>query len=96
MRRSDGNSFTEIPFTDGNNAVRDRCLGGAVYEQDGRRGTRQQYCRAQAMVIREGHLIMVWRRLMSGREFGMALVNKDLTCLLSRRQALYTAQQGRK
>ena len=47
MRRPDGDTFTKIPFTDGNNAVCDRRLGGAVYERGGRRGTRQQYCRAQ-------------------------------------------------
>ena len=47
MPRPDGDRFAEIPFTDGKHAVRDRRLGGAVYERGGRRGTRQQYCHAQ-------------------------------------------------
>ena len=47
MQRLDGDSFTETPLTDGNNAVRDRCPGGVVYKWGGRRGTRQQHCRAQ-------------------------------------------------
>ena len=47
MRRPDGDSFTELPFTDDNDALRNRRLGGAVYERGGGRGTRQKCCRKQ-------------------------------------------------
>ena len=48
-----------------------------------------------AIAISPGHLLMIWRRLISCRKFGMAIVNKDMTCLLSRRQAVHAAKQGR-
>ena len=95
MRRPDGDTFTEIPFTDGNNAVCDRRLGALSTSGVAGAGPGSNITAHRAMATSEGHLIMVWRRLMSGREFGMALMNKDMTCLLSRRQAVHAAQQGR-
>ena len=90
----DRDSLTEIPFMDGNNAVRDRRLERSVYERDAC-GTRQQYCREQghggnrrpfdhglaAVDVRLG----IWD----------GFVNKDMTRLLSRRKAFHAAQQGR-
>jgi len=96
MQLLDGDSFTEIfpsrmatmpSATFASGALSTSGVAGA--------GPGSNIAAHRAMATSEGHLIMVWRRLMSGREFGMALVNKDMTCLLSRRQAVHAAQQGR-
>ncbi len=47
MRCPDGNRFAEFPLANGNDTVRDRCVGGAVDKRSSWCRRRQQYCRAQ-------------------------------------------------
>ena len=95
MLRLDGESFTEFPSRMATMPSATVASGTLSTSGVAGAGPGSNIAAHRAMALSEGHLIMVWRRLMSGREFGMALVNKDMTCLLSRRQAVHAAQQGR-
>ena len=96
MQRLDGDSFTEIfpsrmatmvSATVASRALSKCGVAGA--------GPGRNIAAHRAIVTSSGHLIMVWRRLMSGRVILMAIVNKYMSCLLSRRQAVHAAKQGR-
>ena len=91
----DGDSFTEI-FPSRMATMLSATVASRALSKCGVAGAGpgRNIAAHRAMATSSGHLTMVWRRLISGRVFGMALVNKDISCLFSRRQAVHAANQG--
>ena len=59
MRRPNGDSFTEIPLTDGNNAIYDRRLGALFASGVAGAGPGSNIAAHRAMVTGADHLIIV-------------------------------------
>ena len=92
IRRPDGDSFTECPLANVNDTVCNRCVGALSTSGVASAGAGSNIAAHGNMAISPCHLLMIWRRLISGRKFGTTIVNKDLTCLLSRWQLVNATQ----